>query len=220
MKEHPILFSGEMVRMILIGIKTKTRRVIEPQPNINPSAGWRYDGVDEEEGGHWIEFLSPDGRRQTEEYMRIADKCPFGEKGDRLWVRETWAEVPETAYRMSTDIYQQTNPHDKNFVAVYKEGWTRCAPYWKPSIHMPRWASRITLEITDVRVEWLRNISLEDKIAEGFCDCARSYPCDVLDKCDEHCFMRTWDTLDAKKGFGWGTNPYVWVISFRRLKNE
>jgi hypothetical protein len=98
----------------------------------------------------------------------VIELCRHGQAGDRLWVRETWAHVPITAYRCSEGVQQTANPKDPDMAVVYAAGWDRSRPgRWRPSIHMPRWASRITLEITGVRVERLQEISEDDAKAEG-----------------------------------------------------
>src|SRR5690606_32048627 len=98
----------------------------------------------------------------------LGDACPYGQLGDRLWVREAHAFVPMPSYRCSTGIYQQINPSDDYEACVYRENFDRARSFpWRPSIHMPRWASRITLEITGIRVERLQDISEEDAKAEG-----------------------------------------------------
>jgi hypothetical protein len=203
MKEHPIIFSGEMVLAILEGRKHQTRRVVKPQPPFENAV----IRINDDTGVFtWIHT-----------YFHGDMKCPYGMKGDLLCVKETFARVPTTAY-LRSGVYQTINPEDRYEAVIYKAGWNHCKPgRWRPSVHMPRWASRITLAVTDVRCERLRAISPEDKIAEGFCDCSRSYPCDIFYSCGEHCFMRTWDKSNAKLGYGWDTNPWVWVVSFGRI---
>lgn len=139
MADKGIIFSAPMVRALLDGTKTQTRRVLKPTYG-------------------------------TLEYLRDGTWRPIHTKvfpGDRLYVREAHALVPVTAYRMSDGVEQHTNPTDPDQAVVYREGWERCAPRWRPSIHMPRWASRITLTVTDVRVQRLAEITLGDCWAEG-----------------------------------------------------
>ena len=156
MREHPIIFSGEMVRAILAERKAQTRRVIKPQPK-----GPCFIG-----------------------------QGPYGQLGDRLWVKETFAGKKDV-------VYKATNKDNIRYS-------------WKSSIFMPRWASRITLEITDVRVERLQDITLDDIHAEG------SLIADEQGAAGW--YMDLWDFLNAKRGFGWETNPFVWVISFKRIE--
>lgn len=183
MKEHPILFSGEMVRAILDGRKTQTRRVITPrpvswdsEPIYNTSArGWHFKG--------------------GEKYKY---KCPYGIPGDRLWVRETWHEAtPEPGFL----VYRATYRWPQDFK-------------WKPSIFMPREASRITIEVTDIRVERVQDISDEDVLAEGF----RMDNTAIFSRGYQGAMQILWDSINAKRGFGWNANPWVWVVSFKVIK--
>ena len=183
MKERPIIFSGEMVRAILDGRKTQTRRVIKPQP----------DHIHTFQKG----ILLP----------QIGDKeirCPYGQPGDRLWVRETWAKNnpvldAKVCYRadlMSPDLGKP----------------------WKPSIYMPRWASRITLEIVNVRVERVQEITEADVIAEGIgaFTLARGVLSDAPPD-PRWKFIELWNSINANRGYGWEINPWVWVIEFKVL---
>ena len=152
-KERPILFSGEMVRAILEGRKTQTRRAVKDQSIIE----FNEDGfiwAHNPKHGHPCDYgcsSSP------------VSVCPYGQPGDRLWVRETHAIVPRTAYRQSVGVEQILKPDCNHDAAIFKASWDRSPPgRWRPSIHMPRWASRITLEITGVRVDRLCDISNDD----------------------------------------------------------
>jgi len=186
MKERPIIFSSEMVRAILNGSKQMTRRVIKPQPEYDQcSLSMR-----------WKE-LSLYGRE-------IIEQCPCGQTGQRLWVRETWAypldyNTPdlqpnknEIFLKAASDILAQGNK-------------------WRPSIFMPRWASRITLEIREVGVERLQEITEEDAKAEGVITPKQrgSWKSWVW------AYKDLWNSLNAKRGYGWFTNPWVWVIEFK-----
>ena len=194
MKEHPILFSGEMVRAILDGRKTMTRRVIKPQPVSIPEAKVAH--------ANWIM------QNRT---------CPYGQPGDRLWVRETWKPTrascaiatgidgPGTYVRYRADDSRRTVAHSMKCRGADREPW-------HPSIFMPRWASRITLEITEVRVERVQDITEEDAKAE-----APPFPFDYTPASYRSLFRALWDSLNAKRGYGWAANPWVWVISFKRV---
>jgi len=205
-RERPILFSGPMVRAILDRRKTQTRRVI-------------VDRAKDEDG--WITTCPGEGF--TPELVRRDFACPYGDPGDRLWVRETWASVPATAYRCSVEedgsqVAHKESPDGYGW-AIYRAGWTHCAPSWKPSIHMPRWASRLTLEITDVRVERVQSITDDDAWDEGCADFVGE-PIDAGERWilpreaprDE--YRRLWDKLNAKRGYGWDANPWVWALTF------
>lgn len=196
MKELPILFSGPMVRALLDGRKTQTRRVLRDQQPIDLGAG--------KHGTH----LS---RRPVHNHgkpvgHRLAPVvCPYGVPDDRLWVRETFCFRGETTegrdrYRYRAD----ENPGT--------DGWR-----WTPAIHMPRAACRLRLEVTGVRVERLQDISEADALAEGFVvrQDISSDP-EVHRDAARDWYMELWDSLNAARGFGWKENPWVWVIEFRR----
>ena len=174
MKVRPIIFSAPMVKALLSGTKTQTRRVISPQPA-------RFGET----------VLLP---QRTE--------CPYGYIGDWLWVRETWSDPWDVlVYRADDD----------GAAAICSEHQV-----WHSPLHMPRWACRITLEITDVRVERLREISEKDAQAEG-CPADRFYAAhdsNPTPQCSDW-FRESWDELNARRGYPWTTNPWVWVLTFR-----
>lgn len=192
MKERPILFSGPMVRAILEGKKTQTRRIAK-----------EFDGFES------IDKLLARFPNQK--------GCPYGKPGDRLWVRETFALVPATAYRCSTGVQQTLNPGDPYTCAVYRAEWERSKPgSWRPSIFMPRWASRITLEITGIRVERLQQISEADAMAEG-CPLISPDPF-VLGHGGSSAsgwYSQLWEDIHSPGS--WDANPWVWVVEFRML---
>jgi len=167
-REHPILFSAAMIRAILAGTKTQTRRVIKPQPS----------GMD-------------DHRRYLSVLSDVYQK--YGRPGDLLWVRETWGPC-EGGFCYRADESDGAKPDDGR---------------WHSARFMPRFASRITLETTDVRVERVRDISEGDAMCEG----AEA----GLDVTATDRFARLWDLINAKRGYGWDANPWVWVISFKRV---
>lgn len=196
MRERPILFSGPMVRAILEGLKTETRRVVKHPARLD---GFMLAGEE-------------------------PDWCPYGGPGDRLWVREAHAIVPATAYGCSRDdgapIAYRTSPDGLSW-AIYREGWTRCKPgRWRPSIHMPRWASRLLLEVTGVRIERIRDISGVEAVAEGFGDGMPEWKLAHAGGYGEarRGFRKAWDRLNAGRGFGWDDNPLVWVVGFEVVK--
>jgi hypothetical protein len=204
-KERPIIFSTEMVKAILAGRKTQTRRVVKPQPADVENDAWRAEFFNDLiTKGHDI-------------------GCPYGQVGDRLWVREAfWIE--HDADSDDTKCWDcGINIAEDNWAEVWYCATDRepdemtCRFYSKhPSIHMPRWASRITLEITEVRVERLQEISEEDAKTEGITISERTglYQ-------PRNCayavwsFRELWDSINVKRGYGWDTNPWVWVISFQ-----
>lgn len=212
MRERPILMSTEMVKAVQDGRKTQTRRVIK---NIPPREnGTQYDRSEI----HGPELFTPavidkSGDIQPgaeifgiyDDYGDWGFKCPYGQPGDRLWVKETWA----------ADCTCE-NP-DCNGV-IYKAGYTgKLMPYaWKPSIHMFRRHSRITLEITDIRAERVQDISLGDISKEGI---EVRYSVDWVDFMYKD-YQFLWNSINAKRGYSWELNPWVWVIEFKRLESE
>ncbi len=209
MKERPILFNGDMVRSILAGQKTQTRRPVKPQPASGCiySINGAHDALHLSDAGCPVRYIQPTGR--------IKDHllpCPFGQPGDRLWVRETFCKYYPS----------ETWPEPK---ALYRaDGITLCATdsegkkqRWTPSIHMPRPLSRITLEITDVRVERVQDINEEEAWAEGI----EALDGRFVSMEDARCiYAHLWDTLYAARGLGWGVNPWVWVVTFKILEGQ
>ena len=261
MKERPIIFSPEMVRAILEGRKTQTRRPLKPQPHpeawsiihhrkedspdyvtwINPfgkavcpygrpgdrywqsgmppADGWYYVKGLAESHPVWLRRVLPGDypnqkvepgllwgydERDDPEAIEIEglslETVQWKRPGDRLWVREGWYAMISPALQ-SRPIYRATYP----ILALSSE-----KPKWRSPIHMPRWASRITLEITGIRVERVQDITEGDCIAEGIKAHWKSEAKDI--------FQDIWDSIYAKKGFGWDQNPWVWVIEFERIK--
>lgn len=189
-----IPFNDDMVRVILEGRKTQTRRPMKPQPELRDNRVlWEHrKGVGFSNCG------------EGSDYSLFLRGCPLGQAGDRLWVRETWG--------MDTE----GNLHLRS-----TECESKVIGGWNPSIHMPRWASRITLEITEIRVQRVNDITDEDVLAEGCSKCKRT-GADTedcwMDTSALACgFSQVWDSLYAKKGLGWTENPWVWALTFRRI---
>jgi len=191
MKTRPIIFNGRMVNAILNDIKIQTRRVIKPQFNeiwgFGVQIGSDYFSVH-------VDIKTRNGWRWI--------NCPYGKPGDKLWVRETWKNLPDggIGYRASPDETCRVG----NFILIAN---------WKPSIHMPRWASRIMLEIENIKVERLQEISESDAALEGVPGIAthKPYPRQYRDS-----FEVLWDSINAKRGYPWESNPWVWVIQFKK----
>jgi hypothetical protein len=190
-KERPILFRGEMARAILDGRKVQTRRIVKPQPE---DAGFGRNAVvcPYRTGTQWpLAYYEMRGSCwNSSDPLR----CPYGQPGDRLWVRETWMpyeQVPSRAIYRADDVASHI---DKG---------------WSPSIHMPRWASRITLDIVSVRAERLWSISRGDAIAEG---CPRRR--DTGGTSPVVWFHELWESINGQGS--WSANPWVWVIEFKR----
>ncbi len=210
MTDRPIIFSAPMIRALLDGRNSMTRRIIKPSPefcgggrsrdpqNWNDPDAWGWENYDE---GCW-DLLS-------EGYMGR----PFYAPGDRLWVREAWARVPVSAYRASEGVDQRQSPFDYE-AAIYRAGFDRSQGgiHWRSPIHMPRWASRLTLLVTDVRVQRLQEISSADAIAEGCPPYANSatIDCDTPNPRDD--FKRLWNSIHGPDA--WDANPWVAAISF------
>ena len=180
-----------MVKAILDDRKTQTRRVIKPQPK-NPT--WT--------GTKWVDSGNDDTRHYD-------IKCPYGETGNYLWVRETWS-------------YGCNDFGTNRFTVHYRaDGLDHKGHRWSPSIFMPRKRSRINLEITDIRVELIQDISWEDLLAEGYPQPKKGitkesiiYP--TTTKMLEW-FIPLWDSINAKRGYGWEVNPFVWCITFKKV---
>lgn len=216
MTDRPILFSGPMVRALLDGRKTQTRRIVKPMPKW--AARFPICKPDGMVADHEIWWWDGEFDR-----VGVAQASPYGGPGDRLWVKETHAIVPRTAYAMSDGVQQTLKPDDTHDAAVYAAGWERSKPgRWRPSIHMPRWASRLTLTITDVRVERLQNISEVDARAEGISiqappdrDGGRHFGVDGM-QIDEmtaaRAYQALWNKINGPDS--WAANPWVWVVTF------
>lgn len=206
MKERPILFSAPMVRAILEGRKTMTRRIVKPQPEIRDYGCW-YPPVPVNERWRSAKHYA------NEAHMRRGlpmDFNPYGQPGDRLWVRERgWIAKSKTAFAP----YVGNEGHAPR--SPFGEPYKSC-----PSIHMPRWASRITLEITGVRVERLQEISEADAESEGVAEYAKSScsrdPDDALDPISY--FELLWSAINGRAS--WDNNPFVWVVEFKRILCE
>lgn len=208
MAERPILFSAQMVKAILQGEKTQTRRVLKAEwlssaysfVHLKKSLGFPAS-----EGFMWAGFVANYSLSPC--YL----KCPYGMVGDQLWVREAYrfgqapADEPGQGIAMYTDGSHQCHPTLDPKRLTWCRAWKK-----RPSIHMPRWASRITLEITDIRVEKLQAISEEDARREGVASWSDTIGGTVY----KPEFQTLWDQINAERGYGWDKNPWVWAISF------
>ncbi|HCF8240037.1 hypothetical protein VBR00_11685 [Klebsiella pneumoniae] len=235
MKERGMIFNGEMVRAILDGRKTQTRRIMAPQP------------ADDIERGIFPnpEVIGWKSSRRHKHGSTTAHFCHYGKPGDRIWVRETWGVVSHAFSddglmidwvpdRPATAIHEM--PFGNGYYSGYAiyaadgdftwgddDGYEDGRSCWKPSIHMPRAASRILLEITDVRAERLNTISEEDARAEGIIDggclnCGEPEPCRCAnpepDATDAFAYL--WQSIYGQES--WNANPWVWVIEFKRVE--
>mgnify|MGYP001282234237 CR=1 FL=1 len=235
MKERPILFNAEMVRALLDGRKTQTRRTVKPRVEelIRCHAGdpgeecevsflhntWQDDDR-KEHGPEWLCYAED----CPEEGVIPIGQCPYGQPGDRLWVRETWqgplleegGDYPDGYHSPECCEYAADGGPAPEFVTPDDEVVQR----WRPSIHMPRWASRITLEIVSVRVERLQEISEEDAKAEGIRRQQTtgwfSVPgVDGAGTSARAAFALLWQSINGPDS--WDANPWVWVVEFKRV---
>lgn len=208
-KERGMIFNSEMVRAILSGQKTQTRRIVKC--NFQEIAG-------RDDGSLWP------WREDCEHAEDYWYPCPFGDVGDRIWVRETW-QGPLVDFERSDDLLRNPEKYEKPENCVYAADGVpapefydaddnlRCC--WRPSIHMPRWASRILLEITNVRVERLNDISEEDARSEGVTP--KSIPAEKLVG-GKLAFAELWASIYGYEN--WQANPWVWVIEFKRVQEQ
>jgi hypothetical protein len=227
-KERPVLFSGKMVQAILSGGKTQTRRVVKWRKGTLDPTGAEIKSVYEDGGGNWIgwTFDSPKLAEQTKREYPNGEgfTCPYGKPGDRLWVRETFAEVPCSAgcekYPPAFDPKKSSmsQPDAPDCGWRFKATWDRSHGRWYPSIHMPRVASRLLLEVVSVRVERLQAISEADALAEGVKPFI-PVPGDGEPETAKRAFQHLWDSINGKRlGCEWAANPWVWVVEFRKIE--
>ena len=226
MKERGMIFNEYQVRALLDGNMTQTRRIMKVQPSegfapmnmaleTDYEAHWYTPGIVDKDG--YLQQAKHDvfGVASDEEGYT----CPFGAVGDRIWVRETFAAGLSTKSTLAYRATHKREDLEDGFYDTIK---------WTPSIHMPRWASRITLEITGVRVERLQNISERDAEAEGIDMEALFAAQDCYDCIADHnmtgrptvtgAFKYLWESIYGEES--WKANPWVWVISFKRVEGD
>lgn len=231
MAERGILFSASLVRALLAGTKTVTRRIVKSNAT---RIVWVKDHAADIDGIYtgWVQDF---GRKKIMRAMR----CPYGVPGDRLWVRETWSPDHKNVYPMIPVVYRaadgsapsgsEIREHVSGCKAegggVSSAECLKCVGFrWRPSIHMPRWASRITLQIDEVRVERLQEITEEEARAEGVTPLEGINPDQRLAGSDDRfgdspyrcAFAVLWDELNLERG-SWASNPFVWRIGFHRV---
>lgn len=211
MRERPILFTAPMVRAIVAGTKTQTRRVVKPQPVELPD--FNRGRLSYNVRGSVYRAWNP---------AVMDPSCPYGQPGDRLWVRETFQRFTDDG-----EIIYKADP--QSFMAMNDLKRDECLEArWRPSIHMPRWASRILLEITAVRVERLQSISEEDCIDEGVFRKTGETPIgDLVETATGGeliyaqrgqaalAYRDLWESINGPGS--WAANPWVWVVKFRRV---
>lgn len=203
MTDRPILFSGPMVRAILEGRKTQTRRVVRaPTEDLNHPAVHHWQ-MDQEHRAVAVAHSEKVADQYITTFPHYRILCPYGVPGDRLWVRETWAMLSG-----DNRVWYRADPGVEDCVARSLIGW----PGWQPSIFMPRENSRITLEVTAVRIEQLQEISVADALSEGVDELPKSVGPGIDERTS---YIALWDSINAKRA-PWSSNPWVWVIEFRR----
>lgn len=240
MKERPILFSGPMVRALLDGTKTQTRRIAKVRNALPPEwATFASEGHSLTTTGdtrctglfYWSEEQTPGEPLKTLRRWPILPAkhpmagdpywtaCPYGKRGDRLWVRETWQGPmwEEGTWDPDTDYHSPKYCEyraDGGPTPEYVDFEDNLHQGWKPSIHMPRWASRITLEITGVRVERLNDISEADAAAEGVPvdDGIGTQFCRADNR---QGFRHLWESINGAES--WNADPWVWVVEFKKV---
>ncbi|WP_425469526.1 hypothetical protein [Paraburkholderia azotifigens] len=246
MKERPILFSGPMVRALIDGRKTQTRRIVK-LPHNNRLGVWEPTTIGGPDGGRTasgatVPFQAAVWHTRTGDSLM----CPHGQPGDQLWVRESGVKIKLAA--SDFHIFRHDEPTTLRIGDYWVEetrapgasynvaGCSResALSYREakvvPSIHMPRWACRLELVIANVRVERVQDINEADAMAEGV-ESVRNegeYWKDYLrstKRCDEmtcltarDSFRTLWDSINASRGFGWDVNPWIWALSFRRVE--
>lgn len=223
MTAHPILFSAPMVRAILAGRKTQTRRVVTPQPEHHAGAAASLCSTEDWTAGpnEWrIDAAGPlqDGGGAT--FLR----CPYGAPGDRLWVREAFRlaehhdDLPPREFCARHEVSMW---YEADGAGVHIKANDTIRPgRLRPSIHMPRWASRLTLEVTDVRVERVQDIDDADALAEGVAGATFAGADGEIDLRlrPRAAFKSLWDGINTGRGFSFESNPFVWVVSFQVQK--
>jgi hypothetical protein len=233
MKERPILMNALSVRAIMRLDKAQTRRVINqiaPEWELNPDMERIYAGTFKWDEHPWPwKMTNPhkryDGRfgvfvqfqTHVDDYATSFYPCPYGNVSDRLWVRETWRVEPRCIRRNETSylLDYRADPGCPTMAEVPADKASKYATdqkrgiKWRPSIFMPRWANRIMLEVTGVRVERVQDIAHKDVLAEGG-------PFGFSASSDED-FSALWDSINAKRGFPYSINPWVWAVEFKRI---
>jgi hypothetical protein len=231
MNSRPILFSAPMIRAILAGQKTQTRRIIkwrgEPPDFVggrgeegDPNAwGWFFDGPH-----HHGYAVVARGHSERFDNGSVSLPCPYGEPGDQLWVRETWGlHIRSTSTAWCRASIKGRSPDELAlaYALAYSADGDSPQAFWRPSIHMPRWASRLSLEVVGVRVERLHQITQADAVAEGIADtsavwsAAGESPLSDTDRAGPRAGYETlWKDINGAES--WDENPWVWVIEFKR----
>ncbi len=209
MKTRPIIFTAASVRAILQGRKTQTCRVIRfPPHTYEPTADW-VQSIHQDGKGTWVAWSSDQADLADFTQRAYPDgggfPCPYGSPGDRLWVRETWAYVTLAANEPADRLRPDGVPVHMLYRADAAPDWAEQVP-WQSPIFMPRWASRLTLQIESIRALRLHTLTFEDIIAEGA-------PFGNAATADDD-FAVEWNAINARRGVPWTSNPWVWAVTF------
>lgn len=237
-KARPILMSGLMVKAILEGRKTQTRRIVKPQPQESFSQDYGPDGEPTKRRCYgWVWVPRDDGPWYSVNHPPILNACPYGKLDDRLWVRETWRcnhiggmrieykaggaclEFEDWPDDVAPPYIKPDAPSQIKRTTQQLAG-EKIPDAWRPSIHMPRWASRLTLRVESVQVERLQEITEEDADREGcHADDFRPDP-NTEYASSREVFAALWDKLNANRpGCSWADSPWVWVVSFSKVED-
>jgi hypothetical protein len=211
MSDKPILFSGERVIEILDGRKTHTRRIMKPQPTWKEKDGcWVWSPAKGEEWYNWLDGFD----------SQIGNLSPYGsfENEDVLWVRETWRTEVQYDLVSPRDIPKEAKLQWRADMRASHSDGVKFGR-WRSSIHMPRWASRLTLHVVDIRVERVQDISLQDCIAEGMsaADERKARASFTGAAYQREWWRGLWDSINAKRGCSWESNSWVWVVQFELM---
>ncbi len=244
-KERPLSCTDQEIRTLLDGSRTQIRRVVEFSPKLCADfdiagAGNAYDFMLADDKGSAVFLVAGDHG-----YTDWVD-CPYGMPGDRLWVQETWAHY-QTVNNIRRHDGAASNQVSDGLAGYRADGFDSIEDFrtyvrqmseldlekvlingdrWRSSTHMPRWASRITLEVTDVRVERVQDISVKDALDEGMnidnlsCPdelCGGGHGCPRCEQYAVTMFEDLWDGINEKRGFGWDVNPWVWVAACKKV---
>lgn len=234
-KERPLLCPAHEVRAILAGHQTQFRRVIRLQPT-----QFTHVDYDDDLGWHlWWDVCESCGDPNV--WQETAPMKPPGQPGDRLWCRETWAQSAYSGRALHTD--QPVHEVTINYRADGASRQIRLGEHedsgrvkadgtiaWRPSTQMPKWASRITLEVTDVRVQRVQEISHDDVFAEGMTTetlvgstvnihkDGKTTEATMMFSSPTYAFTTVWNSLNAKRGHPWDSNPWIWAVTFKRVQ--
>lgn len=239
MKERGMIFNSEMVRAILDGRKTQTRRIMKVQPKPCNHANWPDDSPDPQwksYPGGWCCAVCANGTTIDHRHHAKGITCPYGTVGDRIWVRETF-QGPLFDYEQMESYLEDSSKFENPEFCQYAADGKPAPEYydaddnlrhgWRPSIHMPRWASRILLEITNIGIQRIHSISQNDAAREGlmrlpvtgrYCINQGDQYFGGASHDAREVFSWMWQSIYGEES--WNANPWVWVIEFKRIEER